>query len=473
MEQILISVIIPTYNDGAAIINPINCIKNQLKPANVEVEYEIIIIDDASTQEKYDEVKAVIENEKNVIHIRCEENGGPSVARNKGLKIAHGELITFLDADDLWPENKIQLLLPELDDLEIEIAGGKIEYQIKEGIELDLDQWEDDKQRITHVHLGALIARRSIFDRGYYFDEELRFSEDVDWWSRVREDNIGVSIIEEPTLLYQVHGNNMTFNKDIHKLGLLKVLHKSLQRRKRKGGNTILPQLRDYRKIRDDVLISVIIPLYNGINSIERAIKSILDQTYKKVEIIVVDDGSTDNGANLLKFNYPNIKVIQQKNRGVAAARNRGIKESKGDFVAFLDQDDQWLFEKLEKQNNVLKKNPYCGWTTCNQKYVWGENTERPSFFKPEIEKPHRSFVPSSILIRKPILLSINGFDESLEMSNDMDLIRRLRNHKIKEHNIDQVLLYKWYEGINESFDEERLKADLFKVLRNQIKNRK
>ncbi len=474
MEKVLISVIIPTYNNGNEIINPIDSIKNQLSPDGVDVEYEIIIVDDASTPEKYEEVKSVAEKEESVNLIRSTTNGGPSVARNLGIKLASGSLISFLDADDLWPENKIRLLFPELGSPEIEIAGGKVKYRIKEGVELDLNKWEDDRQRITHVHLGALLVRRSVFDRGYLFDEELRFSEDVDWWSRIREDNIGISIIEETTLLYQIHGNNMSFNRDIHELDLLKVLHKSLLRRKKKGGNTFMPQIKDFRNRRDDLLVSIIIPLYNGSKVIGRALQSIINQTYKNFEIIVVDDGSKDNDAEWVRNNYQNVMVIQQENRGVAAARNTGINaaNSDSDILAFLDQDDEWLPEKLIKQVAVLREDPYCGWVTCNQKYVWENGIERPGFMKPEIDKPHRSFVPSSLLIRKHILLSLNGFDEKLEMGNDLDLIRKLRNHKIKEANIDEVLLFKWYDGNNESYKIEEAKADIFAILRNQIKKR-
>ena len=472
MEPVLISVIIPTYNNGKDISNPLVSIDNQLQPEDCKVSFEIIIIDDGSSKEKFAEVQVLASKRKDVTLLRCDKNGGPSVARNTGLKIAKGELITFLDSDDLWPENKIQILMPLFNNSEFEVAGGKVKYVIADGVNSDIERWEDEEKRITHVHLGALLIRRAIFDRGYYFDEGLRYSEDVDWWLRIREDNINICIIEETTLLYQIHGENMTFNKNIHEFGLLNVLNKSLKRRKEKNSNPQLAQIRDFRMKRKDLLISVIIPMYNGINSIERAIQSILNQTYKNIEIILVDDGSTDGGANLVKNIFPKVTVIQQKNKGVSAARNIGINESKGDLLAFLDHDDVWLPEKLEKQLTLLKGDPYLGWVTCNQQIYWEKNIERPNLLKSGHEKPHRSLVPSSFLIRKHILVSMNGFNESLKMGEDMDLIRKLRNSKIKESNVDEILLEKWYNGKNMTFNIEQAKADMFAVLRKQIKNK-
>lgn len=105
--------------------------------------------------------------------------------------------------------------------------------------------------------------------------------------------------------------------------------------------------------------ISVVIPLYNKAPHIERALNSILSQTIQPIEIVVVDDGSTDGGPKIVEnFNYPNIRLIRQEHQGVSIARNRGITESKGGLISFLDADDVWLPGYLEEINKLRERFP-------------------------------------------------------------------------------------------------------------------
>ncbi|KKG83994.1 glycosyltransferase family 2 protein [Methanosarcina mazei] len=109
-------------------------------------------------------------------------------------------------------------------------------------------------------------------------------------------------------------------------------------------------------------LVSVVIPLYNKEPHIKRAIDSVLAQKIQDFEIIVIDDGSTDKSAEVVKnFTDPRIRLIQQENAGVSAARNRGIKEAKADLIAFLDADDEWLPGFLEIVLELRKKYPDAG----------------------------------------------------------------------------------------------------------------
>lgn len=106
---------------------------------------------------------------------------------------------------------------------------------------------------------------------------------------------------------------------------------------------------------------SVVIPLYNKAPYIKRAIDSVLNQTYQDFEIIVVDDGSTDGGGDIVaSYTDPRIRLIRQENAGVSAARNRGIKEAHYNFIAFLDADDEWLCNHLETIYMLIQKYPNC-----------------------------------------------------------------------------------------------------------------
>ncbi len=104
--------------------------------------------------------------------------------------------------------------------------------------------------------------------------------------------------------------------------------------------------------------VSVIIPTYNRAHTILRAVNSVIKQSYKAFEIIVVNDGSTDETLKVLHPYHKDIKIISQTNKGVSSARNTGIRSAVGDWIALLDSDDEWLPEKLEHQNAYYKINP-------------------------------------------------------------------------------------------------------------------
>src|SRR5262245_55450805 len=108
-------------------------------------------------------------------------------------------------------------------------------------------------------------------------------------------------------------------------------------------------------------LISVIIPSFNSARFVVQAVESALAQTYSPIEIIVIDDGSNDNTRVVLGPFFEWIRYVYQSNAGLSNARNRGIKEARGDLIAFLDADDQWLPEKLVKQWDCLKMNLNAG----------------------------------------------------------------------------------------------------------------
>ena len=121
--------------------------------------------------------------------------------------------------------------------------------------------------------------------------------------------------------------------------------------------------------------ISVIIPVYNRYNLIDRAIKSVLEQTRRPDEIIVIDDGSTDGTDKIIINSYPDIILLKQKNRGVSYARNNGIKNAKGTWITLLDSDDEWLPEKLEKQLMTLQDNSSS--QICHTDEIWIRNGVR------------------------------------------------------------------------------------------------
>ena len=126
--------------------------------------------------------------------------------------------------------------------------------------------------------------------------------------------------------------------------------------------------------------ISVIIPTYNYANYVRDAVESVLNQSYKEFEIIVVDDGSTDGTKKVLEPLKNRIRYIYQENRGLPSAYNTGIKASKGEYIAFLDSDDLWLPEKLKLQKKYFDDNPAVGMVICNG-YLFNDTEIFATFF--------------------------------------------------------------------------------------------
>jgi len=183
-------------------------------------------------------------------------------------------------------------------------------------------------------------------------------------------------------------------------------------------------------------LVSVIIPLYNQKEYVKRAIESVLKQTYSPIEIIVINDGSTDNPHEVLDKYFGKVKVIDQKNQGLAATRNIGLKNCLGEYIQFLDADDTILKDKIAKQVKILEKNKDCSLTACRAVWV-DEEGKTLSVQKKYLNKfptikeflMENQFPVHSVLMKKAILLKTGLFDEKMNSYEDLDLwIRILLN---------------------------------------------
>jgi glycosyltransferase involved in cell wall biosynthesis len=190
-------------------------------------------------------------------------------------------------------------------------------------------------------------------------------------------------------------------------------------------------------------LVSVIIPAFNSERYLSDAVESVLNQTYKNFELIVVNDGSTDRTEEILKQYFDRIQYIYQHNKGVAAARNTGIRVSKGEYVAFLDSDDIWAKNNLRLQINYLKNNPDIGLIYGEIVNFNGHETDE-ELWSVIMETPRPKghifqdlilaclFQTSTVMVRRRVLDTVGFFNESLPLGEDYDLwLRIAANHKV------------------------------------------
>lgn len=204
--------------------------------------------------------------------------------------------------------------------------------------------------------------------------------------------------------------------------------------------------------------VSIIMPTYNRANTISRAIKSIINQTYDDLELIIVDDGSVDNTKEVIsEFDDKRIKYIYQKNSGACSARNAGIKISKGKYIAFLDSDDEWNINKLEKQIKFIEeKNAKV--VFCNYFY------EKAGKIQVAINKLKKDYLinldlldknyitTGALFIEKELIIKKGMFDEDMPRYQDWELVLRLSNdNKIYFQNECLLTLHYQKESISSS----------------------
>jgi len=196
-------------------------------------------------------------------------------------------------------------------------------------------------------------------------------------------------------------------------------------------------------------LVSVVIPTHNRRDLLAEAVASVREQTYDPIEIIVIDDGSGDGTAEMIRERFPRVRLVRQPHRGVSTARNRGIAEAQGEYIAFLDSDDLWLPKKLAAEMDALLKNPEL--KICHTDEIWIRRGVRVNPMK-----KHRKYggwiyphclplciiSPSSVILKREVFNEVGAFDEALPACEDYDLwLRVTARHPV--HFIERPLIVK------------------------------
>lgn len=196
-------------------------------------------------------------------------------------------------------------------------------------------------------------------------------------------------------------------------------------------------------KIKNPELVTVVIPCYNQAHFLVEAIESVLAQTYNDVEIIVVNDGSTDD-TRRIAGGFSKVRLIEQKNLGVSAARNAGLGESRGEFLVFLDSDDRLYPDALEIGVSALRKRPECMFVSgaCeridsrgNFISVFEPQLKSDNYYESLLQNNHIA-MPGSVVYRRAVFEKISGFDVTVNPTADYEIYMRIaRQFPIFHHN--------------------------------------
>jgi len=215
--------------------------------------------------------------------------------------------------------------------------------------------------------------------------------------------------------------------------------------------------------------ISVIIPTFNRVHCLSRAIDSVLKQTVQPQSIIVVDDGSDDGSEQLVSQAYPQVTYKRINNSGVSAARNVGIQQVSTDWIALLDSDDEWLPNKLERQISLLGESPDC--KLCHTEEIWVRNGKRVNQMNKHqksggwiFEKclPLCAISPSSVLLHKSLFEEVGLFREDLPACEDYDLWLKICS-KYPVLFLDEPAIIK-YGGHDDQLSKKYWGMDRFRI---------
>lgn len=221
-------------------------------------------------------------------------------------------------------------------------------------------------------------------------------------------------------------------------------------------------------------LISVIIPVYNGDRYLSETIDSVLNQSYRPVDVVVLDDGSTDNSADIAQGYLPSIKYYYQPHSGLASALNHGISKAEGEYFAFLDADDLWMPDKLELQMKAFEADP-----TIDM--VFGHMRQ---FFSPDLEDTLRTKIvlieeimpghfKAAMLIRRESFFRAGLFDAKWQIGDFVDWYLKAMEKGLKSFMIPDLVMKRRIHENNMVIRQKRLQSDYLRILKASLDRRR
>ncbi|MEM6705641.1 MAG: glycosyltransferase family A protein [Acidobacteriota bacterium] len=217
--------------------------------------------------------------------------------------------------------------------------------------------------------------------------------------------------------------------------------------------------------------VSVVIPAWNAVRFLPAALDSVRQQTYGAAEILVVDDGSTDGTAEIAR-RAADVVLLESPQSGPSAARNLAVDRASGEVVAFLDADDLWLPEKLEKQIAALAAEPAAGLCLCQEICFVEEGKPLPPWARPHLLEPHTGLL-STTIVRRQALDDIGPFDESMRQAEDLDWFSRAESVGARRIVVEEVLVRKRLHEANATAKSDTNREAMLKMARKAMLRRR
>ena len=217
--------------------------------------------------------------------------------------------------------------------------------------------------------------------------------------------------------------------------------------------------------------VSVIIPVFNGESYLNQALESIIQQNYTPLEVIVVDDGSTD-GSGAIARSFPGVRYIQRNHQGVAHAWNAGVAAATGDLISFLAQDDIWSRDKLQVQVRYMQEHPEVDYSVAHMKCFLEPGCPHPPGFRREqLEAEVVGRIPETLAARRSVFDIVGLFNTDLTTAQDVDWFARAKDGGLTMGILPEVLLFRRIHDENFTFTApaRKISGNLLKALHNSI----
>jgi glycosyltransferase involved in cell wall biosynthesis len=453
-----ISIIVPVHDDARHLPAALRSIQ-----AQKDGGCEVIVVDDGCRTPPDGMVRAILPD---AVILR-QANAGPSAARNRGLRHATGDLVTFLDSDDRWVDDALARLVKGFAD-----APGT---DVVQGHVRRFETCEQDNSNREQVlgppylgfNVGALMATREVLLAVGLFDERLRHSEDVDLFIRLHEHGARRLMIPDVVLDYRRHAGSLTATvpppggeRGVAR-SWVRLLRDHMARRRAEDG-VPMPDRPPWRSRP----LTVVVVVKNGMRHLPAALASLRRQTLGPAEIIAIV-GASQDGTPAYLAAQPDIRMIAQEGDGLARARNQGLAAARGELIAFLDHDDLWQPRKLELQAEVLGMfaRPAACITSFREVHEPDPNDPAPAPASSD-RLPRLGWTPSALAAHRDVFAMVGGFDPAMDMGCDADWFRRLRQSTVPCGVTSQALLEKRRHRSSLSSDAARNRAAMFQVLR-------
>ncbi|MHC4680535.1 MAG: glycosyltransferase [Planctomycetota bacterium] len=447
-DKFLVTAIVSSYNAELFIRGCLEDLENQ----TIADKLEIIVVNSSSQENEEAIVREYQQKHDNIVYIKTEQREGIYTAWNHAVKVARGTFLTNANTDDRHREDALEIMsntLLENPDIAL-VYGDQICTDTPNGTFANHHATEMARRpeySRERLLFGCCVGsqpmwRKSLHDEFGYFDDTLTCAGDWDFWLRISS-KFKFRHIPEFIGLYFHNEDGIEHGQKIHSLYERYIVG-------RRYGNSYISVIPLYHD-KSDPLVSVIMPAYNAVDYIMEAIESVLIQNYRNFELLIINDGSTDNTEEIvLGFKDERIRYYRQENRGLAATHNVGIKQSRGEFIIKLDCDDMMVPDFIAKHLQEFEKHPEADLIYCDDCLIDEDSKpirviERPEYTdrKLLIRDLFRGgfpVVPFRTCIRRSVFDKIGFFDEELLVGEDYDMMRRFIKQALKAHHLKAPL---------------------------------